>query len=159
MKKQKNTETLRGAAKARERKTLEKVDQAIKKLKRSKKGAINFHSVAVAAGVARTTLYRNPVLRERVLINRELEKGELTKEDISPSKRKLEQKNRKIQDLYAEIKALKTKIEDLRVQLIDMEELKKENKRFKSLLKEKTSPISKGRPAKNRTFAETTKGS
>ena len=154
MKQSRNPATLRTLAKERECKTLEKVDQAIKRLKRSKKGVINFHSVAAASGVARTTLYRNPVLKERVLVNRELAAGALTKEDISPSKRKLEQKNRKIQDLYSEIKKLKGKVEDLRVQLIDMVDIRQENERLKALLKDKRLANPRGLVGHDGTFGE-----
>lgn len=131
MKQIKPSNTAKPPSRTQGRQTVERVDKAIQKLKRSKSKKINFHSVAEESGVARTTLYRNHVLRERVLINRELQEGKLDKEDISPSKLRLEQKNKKIRELHGQIAALKEQKQDLIVQLIEMEELKKENERLR----------------------------
>lgn len=46
--------------------TEEKVNHAIDTLKRSKTKRINFKTVSELSGVSTTTLYNNPVLRERI---------------------------------------------------------------------------------------------
>ncbi|OXM13304.1 DUF6262 family protein [Paenibacillus herberti] len=50
---------------ARKAKTIQRVDESIRRLLKAKEG-INFNSVAVDAGVSKATLYNNPELRVRI---------------------------------------------------------------------------------------------
>ena len=71
----KNTEGLKEFAEKKNQETIEKVNKAIDKLKRSKTKTINFKTVAEEAGVSKATLYNNPILKERILSLRAIQKG------------------------------------------------------------------------------------
>lgn len=122
------TKGLKEHAKKRNRKTIEKVNNAIDRLKRSKTKKINFIKVAEEAGVSKATLYNNDCLKERIMSLRATSKG--VPRDKVP-KDELEKKNEKIKQLYEEIKELNQEKEQLIVQLVKMEELKDENERLK----------------------------
>lgn len=137
MKKQKanrNTEGLKEFAEKKNQETIEKVNKAIDKLKRSKTKKINFKTVAEEAGVSKATLYNNDVLKERIFSLRAIEKGVPNGDIVATSKDKVKAKDDKIKQLYDEIKKLKEDKQNLIIQLVDMDELKDENKRLKEQL-------------------------
>jgi hypothetical protein len=75
------------------RDTEEKVNAVIDDLKRSKTKKINFKTVSELSGISTTTLYNNPVLRERISSLRAVKKvsaPEMTAPDIIPRNRERE---------------------------------------------------------------------
>lgn len=130
----KNTEGLKEFAEKKNQETMEKVNKAIDKLKRSKTKSINFKTVAEEAGVSKATLYNNDILKERILSLRAIEKGVSNESIIATPKDKIKAKDDKIKQLYEEIKKLKEDKEKLIIQLVDIEELKDENKRLRESL-------------------------
>ena len=130
----KNTEGLKEFAEKKNQETIEKVNKAIDKLKRSKTKTINFKTVAEEAGVSKATLYNNDILKERILSLRAIQKGVPNDSIVATPKDKIKAKDDKIKQLYEEIKKLKKDKEKLLNQLVDMEELKDENKRLRESL-------------------------
>lgn len=130
----KNTEGLKEFAEKKNQETIEKVNKAIDKLKRSKTKSINFKTVAEEAGVSKATLYNNDILKERILSLRAIQKGVPNDSIVATPKDKIKAKDEKIKKLYEEIKKLKEDKEKLIIQLVDMEELKDENKRLRESL-------------------------
>ncbi|NFI03405.1 transposase [Clostridium botulinum] len=130
----KNTEGLKEFAEKKNQETIQKVNKAIDRLKRSKTKKINFKTVAEEAGVSKATLYNNDILKERILSLRAIEKGVPNASIVVTPKDKLKAKDDKIKQLYEEIKKLKEDKEKLIIQLVDMEELKDENKRLRESL-------------------------
>ncbi|NEU31349.1 transposase [bacterium LRH843] len=133
----------------RNQKTLEKVDHAIKRLKRSKTKYINFKTVAEEAGVATATLYNNIQIKERIESLRALQKAEKEAEkqvkkngkdgnvDITPTQARIE----KMKAMHEEIKKLKEDKKNLIIQLVKMEEMKDENKKLREQLKKVISTV------------------
>ena len=130
----KNTEGLKAFAEKKNQETIEKVNKAIDKLKRSKTKTINFKTVAEEAGVSKATLYNNDILKERILSLRAIQKSIPNDNIVATSKDKIKAKDNKIKKLYEEIKKLKEDKEKLIIQLVEMEELKDENKRLRESL-------------------------
>lgn len=130
----KNTEGLKEFAQKKNQETIEKVNKAIDKLKRSKTKTINFKTVAEEAGVSKATLYNNDILKERILSLRAIQKGVRNDNIVDTPKDKIKAKDDKIKKLYEEIKKLKEDKEKLIIQLVEMEELKDENKRLRESL-------------------------
>jgi len=130
----KNTEGLKEFAEKKNQETIEKVNKAIDKLKRSKTKKINFKTVAEEAGVSKATLYNNDILKERILSLRVITKGVPNDNIVATPKDKIKAKDDKIKQLYEEIKKLKEDKEKLIIQLVEMEELKDENKRLRENL-------------------------
>lgn len=130
----KNTEGLKAFAEKKNQETIEKVNKAIDKLKRSKTKTINFKTVAEEAGVSKATLYNNDILKERILSLRAIQKSIPNDNIVATSKDKIKAKDDKIKKLYEEIKKLKEDKEKLIIQLVEMEELKDENKRLRESL-------------------------
>ncbi|MGU8433752.1 DUF6262 family protein [Clostridium perfringens] len=130
----KNTEGLKEFAEKKNQETIEKVNKAIDKLKRSKTKTINFKTVAEEAGVSKATLYNNDILKERILSLRAIQKGVPNDNIVATSKDKIKAKDDKIKQLYEEIKKLKEDKEKLIIQLVNMEEIKDENKRLRESL-------------------------
>ena len=129
-----NTEGLKEFAEKKNQETIENVNKAIDKLKRSKTKKINFKTVAEEAGVSKATLYNNDILKERILSLRAIEKGVPHDSIVATPKNKIKAKDDKIKQLYEEIKKLKEDKEKLIIQLVEMEELKDENKRLRESL-------------------------
>lgn len=129
-----NTEGLKEFAEKKNQETIEKVNKVIDKLKRSKTKKINFKTVAEEAGVSKATLYNNDILKERILSLRAIEKGVPNDSIVATSKDKIKAKDDKIKQLYDEIKKLKKDKQNLIIQLVEMEELKDENKRLREQL-------------------------
>lgn len=130
----KNIAGLKEFAEKKNQETIEKVNKAIDKLKRSNTKSINFKTVAEEAGVSKATLYNNDVLKERILSLRAIQKGVPNDSIVATPKDKIKAKDEKIKKLYEEIKKLKEDKEKLIIQLVDMEELKDENKRLRESL-------------------------
>ena len=105
----KNTEGLKEFAEKKNQETIEKVNKAIDKLKRSKTKTINFKTVAEEAGVSKATLYNNDILKERILSLRAIQKGVPNDSIVATPKDKIKAKDDKIKQLYEEIKKLKKK--------------------------------------------------
>ena len=129
-----NTEGLKEFAEKKNQETIEKVNKAIDKLKRSKTKKINFKTVAEEAGTSKATLYNNDILKERILSLRAIQKGVPNDSIVATPKDKIKAKDEKIKQLYDEIKKLKEDKEKLIIQLVEMEELKDENKRLREQL-------------------------
>jgi len=129
-----NIEGLKKFAEKKNQETIEKVNKAIDKLKRSKTKKINFKTVAEEAGVSKATLYNNDILKERILSLRAIEKGVPNDSIAATPKDKIKTKDDKIKQLYDEIKKLKEDKQNLIIQLVEMEELKDENKRLREQL-------------------------
>lgn len=106
----------------RKRKTIEKVEEAIKRLTKSSK-PINFNSVATEAGISKATLYNHSELKERInFLRNQQEKG------FVESRIKRDENNQN-----AVIASLKRKIEKLEKK---NKELENENKKLKNIEKE-----------------------
>ncbi len=131
MKHKRNVEGLKKHQEQKNQETINKVIEVIEKLKHSKTKTINFKTVAEEAGVSKATLYNNPVLKERILSLRAISKGIPDDSIIVTPKGQLKKKDEKIKELYEQIRQLKKEQEALIIQLVDMEELKDENKRLK----------------------------
>lgn len=129
-----NTKGLKEFAEKKNQETIEKVNKAIDKLKRSKTKTINFKTVAEESRVSKATLYNNDILKERILSLRAIEKGVLDNNIVAMPKDKIKAKADKIKQLYYEIKKLKEDKEKLIIQLVEMEELKRGNKRLREQL-------------------------
>ncbi len=130
MNNKRNIEGLRKYQEQKNQETINKVIEVIEKLKRSKTKNINFKTVAEEAKVSKATLYNNPILKERILSSRAIIKGVTDENIVATPKDQLKKKDEKIKELYEQIKKLKQEQEALIIQLVDMEELKCENKRL-----------------------------
>ena len=129
-----NTEGLKKFAEKKNQETIEKVNKAIDKLKRSKTKSINFKTVAEEAGVSKATLYNNDILKERIMSLRAIEKSNISGDTVATPKDKVQAKEDKIKKLYEVIKTLKKDKQNLIAQLVDMEEQKDKNKKLKEQL-------------------------
>lgn len=109
--------------------TEEKVNSAIDSLKRSKSKKINFKTVSETSGISTTTLYNNPVLRARISSLRAVQIQSAQKN----SAHRISERE-KIRLLQQEIQNLKGDKKMLIEQLVEMEQLKAENKQLKELL-------------------------
>ena len=112
--------------------TVEKVNAAIDTLKRSKSKKVNFKTVSELSGISTTTLYNNPVLRERISSLRAIKKVET--QELSPPDTAIRDRER---ELRREIQKLKEEKQMLIEQLVELEQLKIENRQLKSLLSQK----------------------
>jgi len=129
-----NTEGLERNAREKNQATIDKVNAAIDKLKRSKTKSVNFTTVAKEAGVTRMTLYNNPRLKERISSLSALEKVTADGKVVDTPKDKKKAKDERIKQLYEENKRLKEEKSNLVVQLVRMVELQDQ---MKELLEEK----------------------
>lgn len=120
----KSVEGLKEHARKKNKQTFEKVDKAIKKLKKSKDKVINFQSVSEEAGVSRPTLYNNPKIKERILSLREFGLRNADSLNSGLSRDKLEEKDGLNKNLRHAITKLKNENKMLKIQLIEMEDLK-----------------------------------
>lgn len=110
------TAHLKSIHEKRKTNTLEKVDQAIKRLIKANKG-INFNSVSEESGVSKASLYNHIDIRERIESLRHQQSKALTPKQI---KREMNDANKDVL-----IEALKRKIK----------ELEKENKELREQMK------------------------
>lgn len=95
--------------------TLERVDQAIKRLIRAN-GGINFNSVSEESGVSKASLYNHPDIRERIETLRRQQTEAPTPKQV---KREMNDANKDalIETLKRKIKALENENKDLREQM------------------------------------------
>ena len=112
--------------------TEEKVNQAIEMLKRSRDKKINFKTVSELSGVSTTTLYNNPALCERISSLRAVTKKSAS-EQATPD---IVDRNRE-HELRQQIQKLKEEKKMLIDQLVELEGLRIENKKLKSLLSQR----------------------
>jgi len=124
-----NTDGLEKHAKTKNAKTIEKVNAAIDKLKRSRADSINFSTVAKEAGVSKATLYNNDILRERILGLRTKTKGVPNMEQSAKPIDRTATKG-----YLDEIRKLREDKKNLILQLIEMEALRDENTKLKAQL-------------------------
>jgi hypothetical protein len=120
-------------AKQKNRETIDKVNQAIDLLKRSKTQIVNFETVAKKAGVSRATLYNNPILKERILSLR-ADSKKIPAENATLPEGKLQLQREKIAILRREIARLKSDKQKLILQLVETDTLRKENDKLKRRL-------------------------
>lgn len=108
-------EHLKQVHEARRANTLNKVDEAIKRLIKAKE-SINFNSVASEAGVSKATLYNNPEIRQRIESIRQQQAQVPTPKQI---KREMDENNKDaiIASLKRKIKKLEEENKELREQL------------------------------------------
>lgn len=109
--------------------TEEKVNRAIDALKHSKTGKINFKAVSELSGVSTTTLYNNPVLRERISSLRAVNKVQAQKMAVPDTSVRDRER-----ELRQEIQKLRGEKKMLINQLVELESLRIENKKLKALL-------------------------
>lgn len=121
-----NIEGLLFYSTAKKQETEGKVFIAIEKLKRSKTKAVNFKSVSELSGVSTTTLYNNPIIRERISSLRSLKRKPVEDKPVGATS--------SLQRLRKEIRRLKEQKRLLVIQLVEMESVKAENERLKALL-------------------------
>lgn len=112
--------------------TENKVNSAIDALKRSKTKKINFKTVSELCGISTTTLYNNPVLRERIASLRAIQK--LPMREATPPGTLPRDRDR---ELRREIQKLKEEKKMLVAQLVEMEQIRNENQRLRILLGQK----------------------
>lgn len=125
-----NTEGLDRYTKSQNAKTIEKVNAAIDKLKRSRHDNINFSTVAKEAGVSKATLYNNDVLKERILGLRTTKKGVVNIEP--PAHPPMDRATKK--GYLDEIRRLREDKKNLIMQLVELETLREENAKLRAQL-------------------------
>jgi len=132
--KNRNIDGLLEHSSTKNKETIDKVNQAIDKLKRSKTRKINFQTVAAAAGVSKATLYNNDELKERIMSLRSINK-------VSPTaaralmKDGLEAERERVRKLNDEVQRLREDKKKLIIQLVELETLKDENQKLRVSLK------------------------
>lgn len=126
----KNTSGLNAYIQKKHNETEEKILKTIDKMKKSKNTAINFSTVAKAAGVSKATLYNNAVIKERILSLRS--SGEKFKTETKKD-------NDREKQYREQIKKLRADKENLIEQLVEMDDLRKENEKLKEQIKRLTS--------------------
>lgn len=127
-----NTEGLNKYAKSKNSQTIEKVNTAIDKLKRSQSNNINFSTVAKEAGVSKATLYNNDVLKERILGLRTTAKGVSNIESDAKSIDRTANKG-----YLDEIRKLREDKKNLILQLVEMDTIRDENAKLKVQLEKR----------------------
>lgn len=129
-KKEKNISGLMAYSDEKNKQTIQKVNLAIDRLKRSKTKAINFKTISDEAGVSKTTLYNNEILRERIESLRSIKNG--ISKDVMDCE--VDSARAKIRCLNEKIKKLQEDKKNLIVQLVEMENLKDENIKLKGII-------------------------
>lgn len=109
----------------------DKVNQAIETLKRTRNKKINFKTVSELSGVSTTTLYNNPVLRERISSLRAVKK--VREQEIAPD---ISVQDRE-RELRRQIQKLKEEKKMLIEQLVELEALRVDNKKLKASLNQR----------------------
>ena len=128
-----NVKGLKKYTKSKNKETIEKVNTAIDKLKRSRKSDINFSTVAKEAGVSKATLYNNEILKERILSLRTGTKG--VPNIIPPDKSFIRAADK---GYFDEIRKLREDKKNLILQLVEFEALRNENAKLMSRLCKKS---------------------
>ena len=106
----------------KKKRTLEKVDLAIREIAINK-GSINFNSVSQASGVSKSYLYKNDNIRKRIeeLREQSSNSNKLCKTKMTESSKDIVivAKNKKIKELESENKDLKEQLMILRGKLYE----------------------------------------
>jgi len=132
--KNRNIDGLLEHSSTKNKETIDKVNQAIDKLKRSKTRKINFQTVAAAAGVSKATLYNNDELKERIMSLRSINKDSPTAARAL-MKDGLEAERERVRKLNDEVQRLREDKKKLIIQLVELETLKDENQKLRVSLK------------------------
>jgi len=132
--KNKNIDGLLEHSSTKNKETIDKVNQAIDKLKRSKTRKINFQTVAAAAGVSKATLYNNDELKERIMSLRSINKASPTAARAL-MKDGLEAERERVRKLNDEVQRLREDKKKLIIQLVELETLRDENQKLRESLK------------------------
>jgi hypothetical protein len=116
------TEGLKIYAEEKTRRTLEKVDNAIRNIS-LRNEQINFNSVAKESTVSKSFLYNNPDIRERIeglrrqQVNKEINQRARTEKSSKAKDIMIMAKDKRIKELENENKRLKEQLETLRGKL------------------------------------------
>lgn len=102
---------LKQVHKTRKIKTIQRVDESIRRLVKAKEG-INFNSVATDSGVSKATLYNNPEIRGRIESLRQQQSQVPTPKQI---KREMDENNKDA--IIAALKRKMKKLEDENIKL------------------------------------------
>lgn len=116
-------------AKKKNEENIRKVNRVIDEL-HAKDAEINFEVVARLAGVSRGTLYNNEELRDRI---RRLRAGG-TDQMCDVLREKNRRQEEKLRAMREQIRCLEEEKKKLIVQLIDYEELRRENERLRQTI-------------------------
>lgn len=116
-------------ARKRNEENIRKVNRVIDEL-HAKDAEINFEVVARLAGVSRGTLYNNEELRDRI---RRLRAGG-TDQMCDVLREKNRRQEEKLRAMREQIRCLEEEKKKLIVQLIDYEELRRENERLRQTI-------------------------
>lgn len=116
-------------ARKRNEENIRKVNRVIDEL-HAKDAEINFEVVARLAGVSRGTLYNNEELRDRI---RRLRAGG-TDQMCDVLREKNRRQEEKLRTMREQIRCLEEEKKKLIVQLIDYEELRRENERLRQTI-------------------------
>ena len=122
----KQSKVLSEYAKKRNEETIRQVNRVIDEL-HAKDAEVNFEVVARLAGVSRGTLYNNEELRDRI---RRLRAGG-TDQMCDVLREKNRRQEEKMRTMREQIRCLEEEKKKLIVQLIDYEELRRENERLR----------------------------
>lgn len=120
------TKGLREHAEKKRVETEFKVDQAIDFMMKSGETVINFQTVSKASGISRTTLYNNARIRKKIEALR-IPDDDASKEEIISTRKEIER-------LKQELNRLMRENQFLADQLVEMDDIRRENKRLKALL-------------------------
>ena len=137
--KSRNIDGLLEHSNAKNIETIDKVNRAIDKLKRSKTKKVNFLTVAEEAGVSKATLHNNDEIKERIMSLRSIKTG-TSAVDRPLLKDGIEAEREKVRKLNDEIMRIREDKKMLIAQLVEMETLRDENKKLKESLKKLQAP-------------------
>ena len=121
-------------AEQRSQEIVDKANAAIDRLV-SDGDTVTFEAVSKVAGVARGTLYKYPMVKERILKLKEETRAAAVTEDIPVRKTKVQLLEERIATLTDRVAVLEEDKKKLIIQLVDMEELKEENERLRRTLR------------------------
>ena len=121
---------LNAYAKQKNRQTIETVNRVLDELN-AQDAPVNFEIVAKLAGVSRGTLYNNQELCERI---RRLRAGG-TQQSCDSLREKNRRQEEKMHAMRRQIRSLEDEKKKLIVQLLDYEQLRRENDRLREVLR------------------------
>ena len=121
---------LNAYAKQKNRQTIETVNRVLDELN-AQDAPVNFEIVAKLAGVSRGMLYNNQELCERI---RRLREGS-TQQSCDTLREKNRRQEEKMHAMRRQIRSLEDEKKKLIVQLLDHEQLRRENDRLREVLR------------------------
>lgn len=119
-----NTKGLKKYAEEKSKRTLEKVDKAIRELSLNNQ-KVNFNSISVESGVSKTYLYKNKEIRARIeeirqqQVSQEMNKRAKYDKTNKSKDIIIMAKDKKIRELEEETRKLKQQLETLRGKLYE----------------------------------------